>query len=121
MLGSGACGSDDAGGATQGTTLTVQLAAIDFAFQADDAITIEAGDTVEFVVRNEGTVDHQLEVLTDASRRLGTTQRIAPGASDSVTVTFDQPGVYTAICDIDNHRSLGQISQFEVGSASEAG
>lgn len=119
-----ACGSDDAdGGGTSGTaTQVVELAATDFAFRADARITIEAGDTVEFRVRNEGAVEHQMEVLTDASRRLGITERIAPGAADTVIVTFDQPGTYSVICDIDNHRSLGQQADFDVISgASDEG
>jgi len=96
----------------------VELAATDFAFRADARITIEAGDTVEFDVRNEGAVDHQMEILTAESRRLGMTDRIAPGSSDTVVATFEEPGVYLVICDIDDHRSLGQQAEFEVfGSA----
>ncbi len=115
LVGLSACGSDDAGGGESGSaTQVVELAATDFAFRADARITIEAGDTVEFRVRNEGAVEHQMEVLTDASRRLGMTGRIAPGSSDTVVATFDQPGVYLVICDIDDHRSLGQQAEFEV-------
>lgn len=121
LVGLSACGSDDAGGGG-GTTQVVEIAATEFAFSADERITIEAGDTVEFVVRNEGVIDHELEVLTDASRRLGKTDRIAPGSSDSVVVTFDEAGVYIVICDIDDHRSLGQWAEFEViQGASEEG
>lgn len=117
-----ACGSDDTGAPGGGPTQVVELAATDFAFRADARITIEAGDTVEFRVRNEGAVEHQMEVLTDASRRLGITERIAPGSSDTVVATFDAPGVYLVICDIDNHRSLGQQAEFEViPGASEEG
>lgn len=108
-----ACGSDEAGGAG-GETVVVELAATEFAFRADERITIEAGDTVEFRVRNEGAIDHQFEVLTDASRRLGVTNRISPGSAESLTVTFDEPGVYIAICDIDDHRSRGQQAEFAV-------
>lgn len=117
-----ACGSDDSGSGSDTVTQVVELAATDFAFRADERITIEAGDTVEFRVRNEGAVEHQMEVLTAASRRLGMTDRIAPGSSDTVVATFDEPGVYLVICDIDDHRSLGQQAEFEViGGASEAG
>ncbi len=114
LAGLSACGSDDARSGGDTPTQVVELAATDFAFRADARITIEAGDTVEFRVRNEGAVDHQMEVLTAASRRLGMTDRIAPGSSDTVVATFDEPGVYLVICDIDNHRSLGQQAEFEV-------
>lgn len=121
-LAASGCGSGDAteGGSGE-INSTVELAATDFAFQADARIIIEAGDTVEFIVRNEGALEHEMELLTDASRRLGKTNRIAPGGSDTLVATFDQPGVYTVICDIDNHRSLGQVASFEVleGSSQE--
>ena len=122
LAGLSACGADDAGSPDGTPTRVVEIAATEFAFRADARITIEAGDTIEFRVRNEGAIDHQFEVLTDASRRLGVTDRIAPGSADVLTVTFDEPGVYLAICDIDNHRSLGQQAEFEViGGASEEG
>ena len=122
LTGLSACGSDAVNGGNGEPTQVVEIAATEFAFRADARITIEAGDTVEFRVRNEGAVDHQFEVLTDASRRLGVTERIAPGSAEALTVTFDEPGVYLAICDIDNHRSLGQQAEFEViGGASEEG
>lgn len=122
ILGLSACGADDPAGTDSGVTQVVGIAATDFAFRADARITIEAGDTVEFRVRNDGAVEHQMEILTDASRRLGMTGRIAPGASDTVVATFDEPGVYLVICDIDNHRSLGQQAEFTViGGASEEG
>lgn len=114
VVGLSACGSDDAGGGGGEPTQVVELAATEFAFRADARITVEAGDTVEFRVRNEGAMEHQMEVLTDAGRRLGITERIAPGSSDTVVATFDAPGVYLVICDIDNHRSLGQQAEFEV-------
>lgn len=117
-----ACGSDDATSGDGGPTQTVEIAATDFAFRADARIIIETGDTVEFRVRNDGAVDHQMEVLTAENRRLGITDRIAPGASDDTVVTFDEPGSYLVICDIDNHRELGQQAEFDViGGASEDG
>ena len=107
------CGSDDPPVAT-GPARTVEVTAVDYAFQAKEAITIAAGETITFVVSNEGAVEHQMEVLTDANRRLGTTERIPPGSNDAVTVTFESAGLYRVICDIDDHRSLGQQAEFTV-------
>jgi plastocyanin len=108
------CGADDSSGADGGEARTVQISAVEYAFNASESITIEAGDTIEFVVSNDGTIDHEMEVLTEANRRLGETDRISPGGSDSVTVTFEEPGVYRVICDIDDHRSRGQQAEFTV-------
>ncbi len=122
MLIFSACGSDDAGGQSGDVDAVVELTAVEFAFRADARITIEAGDTVEFRVRNEGALEHQMEILTSESRRLAMTERIAPGGSDTTVATFDEPGVYLVICDIDDHRSLGHQAEFEVVAAtSEAG
>ncbi len=108
------CSSDDAGDAE--LTRSVEIAAVEYAFEAKESITITAGDTIEFVVTNEGAIDHEMEVLTAASRRLGKTERIAPGQSESLVVTFGEPGVYLVICDIDDHRSRGQQAEFTVAA-----
>lgn len=112
------CGGDGEPDAAEGDSYTVELAADEYTFRADEAIQIVAGDTVTFSVRNVGVLDHRLEVLTSESRSLGATGRIPPGASESLTVTFEQDGVYRVICDIDDHLTRGQQAQFEVLPAS---
>ena len=115
-----ACGGDDNSGASGGEARSVEIATVEYAFVANESITIEAGETIEFIVTNEGDIDHEMEVLTDASRRLGKTERIAPGTSDSLIVTFEEAGVYTVICDIDDHRSRGQVAEFTVFEPGES-
>jgi uncharacterized cupredoxin-like copper-binding protein len=113
-----ACGSADEDGADgDRPARIVDLEAVEFAFRTDAAITIASGDTIEFRVRNAGELDHELEVLDARNRSLGKTERISPGATRSVTVTFEEAGAYQVICDIDNHRSLGQNAQFTVDEA----
>ncbi len=114
------CGSDDTG-APASEARSVQIATVEYAFEAQESITISAGETIEFIVTNEGSLDHEMEVLTDANRRLGKTERIAPGDSATVVVTFEEAGVYRVICDIDDHRSRGQQAEFTVFEAAESG
>lgn len=111
-----ACGADDTATPADASR-SVEIQAVEFAFQASESITIEAGETIEFIVINAGTIDHEMEVLTDASRRLGKTDRLSPGMRSSLVVTFEEPGVYTVICDIDDHRSRGQQADFTVAEA----
>lgn len=119
LVAASGCGSDDAA-APAGEARSVEIAAVEYAFQAKESITISAGETIEFVVTNEGVIDHEMEVLTGANRRLGETGRIAPGDSANVVVTFEEPGLYRVICDIDDHRSLGQQAEFTVVEPVEA-
>jgi len=114
------CGSPDEE-AADGRSLTVTLAAGEYFFRADEAFELRAGDEVTFVVRNEGELDHRLEVLSASSSSLGRTERVAPGAQREVTVTFDEPGTYRVICDVDDHLSRGQQAGFEVGPPAATG
>ncbi len=107
------CGGDD-DDAASGDAFTVELEADEYTFRASEAIEIRAGDTVTFTVSNVGVLDHQLEVLSAESRSFGSTGRISPGDEASVTVTFEDDGVYRVICDIDDHLTRGQQAQFEV-------
>ncbi len=108
------CGSDDAASPGERGTLGRRSPRSNTPSRRQESITISAGETIEFVVTNEGSIDHEMEVLTDANRRLGKTERIAPGDSATVVVTFDEAGLYRVICDIDDHRSLGQQAEFTV-------
>lgn len=105
------CGSEET---TTSPPRDVALEAAEYSFSADEAITITTGDTINFNVRNTGNLEHQMEIWTSENRVLGKTERIAPGALRSVTVTFDEAGSYRVICDIDDHLTKGQQANFEV-------
>lgn len=109
-----ACGSDETADESSSGARTIEITAVEYAFNGDPGV-IEPGDTIEFDVENVGDVDHSLEVLSSAGSSLGRTERIAPGASASVTVTFDDAGVYRLICDVDDHLSRGQTASITVG------
>jgi plastocyanin len=109
----GACGGD-AAEEPSAATRTIEIAASEYAFNGDPGV-IEPGDTIEFDVDNVGQVDHSLEVLSSSGTSLGRTERIVPGASDAVTVTFAEAGVYRLICDVDDHLSRGQTASITVG------
>jgi plastocyanin len=110
-----ACGSDDtAADESSSEARTIEITATEYEFNGDPGV-IAPGDTIEFDVENAGEIDHSLEVLSSSGTSLGRTERIAPGASASVTVTFDDAGVYRLICDVDDHLSRGQTASISVG------
>ena len=41
-------------------------------------------------------------------------EELEPGASGTVDIGFDEPGVYQFICDVDDHLSRGQQATFRV-------
>jgi plastocyanin len=110
-----ACGSDGtAGDESSSPERTIAITASEYAFNGDPGV-IEAGDTVAFDVENIGEVDHLLEVLSSSGSSLGRTERIAPGDSATLAVTFEDAGVYRLICDVDDHLSRGQTASITVG------
>jgi plastocyanin len=109
------CGSDDtAAGESSSAARTIEITATEYEFNGDPGVIVP-GDTIEFDVENVGEIDHSLEVLSSSGSSLGRTERIAPGASASVTVTFDDAGAYRLICDVDDHLSRGQTASISVG------
>lgn len=109
-----ACGADSpASEASPEPSRTIEIVAAEYTFNGEPGVIV-AGDTIEFVLDNVGQLDHSLEVLSAAGSSLGVTERIPPGASGSVTVTFDDAGVYRLICDVDDHFSRGQAATITV-------
>jgi plastocyanin len=110
----GACGSDEGADGPASAARTIEITASEYEFNGDPGV-IEPGDTIEFDVENVGQIDHSLEVLSSTGSSLGRTERIVPGASDTVSVTFVDAGVYRLICDVDDHLSRGQTASITVG------
>lgn len=119
-----ACGSADeaapAAGAVEAApgaavSQTVEIIATEYAFSGDPATAIDVGETVRFVVRNDGGLIHEMQVLDTDARLIDRTPELAPGEVGEVTVTFASPGVYQVICDVDDHLSRGQQATFTVG------
>ena len=118
-IATGACGEDDPApdAAGSGAVRVVEIEATEYSFSGDPSASITAGDTVQFVVTNVGELTHEMQVLNADGRVLDRTAEIPPGGRDDVTVTFDEPGVYQVICDIDDHLTRGQRAQFDVAES----
>jgi plastocyanin len=102
----GGCG-DDASDAV-GPARSIAVNAFEYSFSTTGPADIAVGETIRFVVTNTGGLPHQMEVLDGGGTRQGRTGVIAPGDTDEVVVTFEEAGLYQAICDVDDHLSRGQ-------------
>ncbi len=128
LLLSSACG----GGSAEGNTLgepgdasavdrTIQLEADEFEFSME-AIEVEAGETIEFVVTNVGEVQHELSIGMDHAHHsagehgagTGSTGAINPGDSATLVWSFPDAGETQFACHIDGHDRQGMVGTLTV-------
>ena len=122
------CGGDDDddGGTTAATTQeettaggggggaqTVEMT--EFEFIPND-LSVQSGDTV--TTDNTGSTVHNLTIEQGsdpekASKELAATPDVAGGESGDLKVDVD-PGEYSIVCTIGNHRELGMIGTIQV-------
>jgi uncharacterized cupredoxin-like copper-binding protein len=90
---------------------------------APDAVEVEAGQTIEFVISNVADVDHEF-VLGPAHEHAGMdhenmgssemTGTIPPGESKTVVWTFTEPGEVTFACYIAGHNEAGMTGTVKI-------
>ena len=109
-------------------TRTIEIVMTEWAF-SPDPIEIVAGETVEFVVRNDGTADHEFRVTTTenvehhiAEGHTGHDETmdgvllLEPGATGTLIVTFHEVGEFDVIaCLIPDHYEFGMHAELTVG------
>jgi uncharacterized cupredoxin-like copper-binding protein len=93
---------------------TVDFTATEYTFGADPTTKIVSGTTVRLTLTNNGALEHELQLLDANGRLIDQIDRVGPGGFGEVVVSFDEPGVYQLICDIDDHLTRGQRSSFTV-------
>lgn len=94
------------GAAAPAADRTFDVVAKDYSFSGLPA-TLAKGEAIGFSLRNEGTVEHELEVLAPDGEPLGEVGPTAVGATGTVVLTFDEAGTYTVVCGIEGHEALG--------------
>ena len=118
------CGGGDGkgdGGEKTGDTVTVghnqpiAFGAREFAFEPKN-VTVKAGTSkptvVRFVLRNNGSLAHDLHIEKDGSD-LGGTPIFGPGKVESGQATLS-PGTYEFICTVGDHAALGMKGKLVV-------
>jgi uncharacterized cupredoxin-like copper-binding protein len=120
------CGSGSSSETTQASTSgggggggkTIAVSAKEFSF-APGTIQIDRPGTYTFQLANDGSFGHGLEVEgQDVEEEL---ESVAPGSSDTLTVTFTKTGSYEFYCPVDGHKDEGMEGTLTVGAASAGG
>ncbi|HXF51487.1 MAG TPA: cupredoxin domain-containing protein [Dehalococcoidia bacterium] len=80
-------------------------------------IVVQAGATVTFVIRNEGTQDHEFESAEEGEAGIEEII-VPPGRTRRVVWTApSEPAVYPVYCDLPGHREAGMELTLEVVAA----
>ena len=96
---------------------------------APDQLKFKGGDTVRFVVRNAGNIQHEMVIgsMTELQEHAGmmrampTMQHadpnmisLAPGQDGELIWQFDQPGIFEFACLVPGHLEAGMTGRGEV-------
>lgn len=92
---------------------TVEIEATSFAY-SPATITVPAG-RIRFVIHNAADIVHGFEVEGQGMEE--EIAEIQPGATDSLTVTFEEPGSYEIYCPVEDHEQRGMIGTLDVEAA----
>jgi hypothetical protein len=107
-LASAGCGEPDAV-AVAGRTLRLTLSEYRIAPQT---VRVAAG-RLTLIVRNAGTIVHQLQLRTaDGTRTLLSTKPLRPGETVRATVVL-APGTYRDACPLDRAAALGERGEID--------
>lgn len=118
------CGGD-AGAARSGGTRTVELD-VRYSRFSPDVVTVPAGTTVRFVVRNGDPIDHELIVgPADVHERHETGTHavhgevpgevsVPAGATGETSYRFDDPGTVVFACHLPGHLAYGMDGEVRV-------
>jgi uncharacterized cupredoxin-like copper-binding protein len=99
------------GGGAAGAGGAVDLTATDFKFDPSEP-TVKAGD-VTFSLKNDGQVEHSLEIEDVNGGDVEIEGDVAPGSSGTLTANL-KPGTYEFYCPVDSHKEMGMTGEITV-------
>ena len=97
---------------------TIDMDALDTFRFTPDKITVKRGETIRFVMRNKGKIQHEIVIGTMAELKEhaalmqkfpemehegANMAHVAPGQSGEIVWTFNQPGTFSFACLIAGH------------------
>ncbi|MEJ5989427.1 cupredoxin family protein [Ramlibacter sp. PS3R-8] len=119
----------------QVVTRTVEVRMLDTMRFEPGLVQVRAGETVRFVARNAGALEHELvigsasEIKEHAalmrggaahSHPGGAAIKVAPGNTGELVVTFTEPAALTMACLLPGHLEAGMSGSVQVAAAAQA-
>ena len=128
LMAAGCGGSTEAGSGTEAEPRLVEVTALDTLTYDPAAIEVRSGETVRFVVTNEGEVDHEFVVGDEDVQAMAeeemsegmhghsamATLSLAPGETKEATITFEAAGTLEYACDVAGHYDGGMVGTLTV-------
>ncbi len=95
----------------RGAPLSVMLIAKEFLFEPK-VVTARTGE-IAFVVKNQGSLEHNLVLEDRGGQTVAEIAIIEPGETREVTVALPV-GTYTIYCSLPGHRDVGMVATLRV-------
>ena len=108
---------------------SVEIQAVDSLRFEPDEVSVDAGETIRFVLVNTGGEDHEFvlgdESLQESHEMDGheghgddalAAVDLSPGSTVEVTVTFDEPGSLLYGCHVQGHYEAGMVGTVTVAA-----
>jgi uncharacterized cupredoxin-like copper-binding protein len=92
---------------------TIAVGATNYAFTLPAGASIKKGETITFTMKNDGPIEHEMEVFLPDGDALGEIGPTKSGETGTVTLTFDEAGTYRLVCGIDGHEEEGMVASIE--------
>ncbi len=93
---------------------TIAVIATDYTFEVRGEAKIAKGETITFTMKNDATIEHEMEVFLPDGDALGEIGPTKAGETGSATLTFNEAGTYQLVCGIESHEAQGMVSSIEV-------
>ncbi len=93
---------------------TMAVGAADYRFALPAGSKVMKGETIKFTMKNDGSIEHEMEVFLPNGDALGEIGPTKAGEMGSVILTFDRAGTYRLVCGIEGHEAQGMVSSIEV-------
>jgi uncharacterized cupredoxin-like copper-binding protein len=92
----------------------VEVTAKEYAFTGMAGFTAKVGEKIEFKLVNDGTMQHEFEVLGPDGKNVGEVGPTDPGEDGEVVIELKVAGTYTYLCGLADHASRGMKGTFTV-------